>query len=135
MKKITYKEKKWQDMVFPCCNKRLPAPLDLVDTVICSCGKSFSPKDIINYNLYNIDLFKEIFNEKRASYNSTCQLCCDKTLTIFFEKLLKDNSILRNALDMACDRISDSPQKYEEANTKEGWVETYISQATNEKTN
>ena len=53
------------------------------------------------------------------------------------EELLKDfnkgigkmKTTLEQALDMACERISDSGQEYHEANTKEGWKEYFIKEA------
>ena len=41
---------KWKTMVFPCCKKKLPAPLTGVALVTCSCGKKFLPNTIIEYN-------------------------------------------------------------------------------------
>lgn len=37
--------------------------------------------------------------------------------------------VLEKALELACRRVADSPQRYEEANTAEGWYEVFIRQA------
>ena len=37
-------------MKFPCCNKELPALLNGVAKVKCSCGIWYEPKDLIQYN-------------------------------------------------------------------------------------
>ncbi len=39
-----------KEMVFPCCEERLPAPLNGVALATCSCGKQFTPTAIIRYN-------------------------------------------------------------------------------------
>lgn len=41
---------KWKKMIFPCCKKNIPAPLDGVALVTCSCGKIYLPATIIEYN-------------------------------------------------------------------------------------
>lgn len=41
---------KKEEMIFPCCKKRLPASLNGVGLAICSCGKKFLPGAIIEYN-------------------------------------------------------------------------------------
>ena len=40
-------------------------------------------------------------------------------------------SILRDALGLACARIADGPQEYHEANTAGGWAEKFICEAEN----
>jgi len=41
----------WVNMVFPCCGKRLPAPLEKVALVTCTnCKRVFTPKVIIKFN-------------------------------------------------------------------------------------
>ena len=40
----------WKDMIFPCCKKNIPAPLDSVAIAICSCGMEYLPRVIIDYN-------------------------------------------------------------------------------------
>ncbi len=37
--------------------------------------------------------------------------------------------VLERALMLACRRIADSQQRYEEANTPEGWCEEFIRRA------
>ena len=37
-------------MVYPCCKKELPAPLDGVASVTCPCGQTYLPKVILDYN-------------------------------------------------------------------------------------
>jgi hypothetical protein len=39
---------------------------------------------------------------------------------------------LERALMLACERIADGPQTYGEADTAEGWLERFISQAAAE---
>jgi len=34
-------------MIFPCCKKELPAPLDGVELATCPCGQSYKPSVII----------------------------------------------------------------------------------------
>ena len=41
--------------------------------------------------------------------------------------------ILERALLLACERIADSAQSYEEANTPEGWCEEFIHRAEAEQ--
>lgn len=41
--------------------------------------------------------------------------------------------VLEQALLLACQRIADSAQTYEEANTAEGWCEVFIQKAESEK--
>lgn len=36
---------------------------------------------------------------------------------------------LEKALELACERIADSYQEYEEANTPDGWYEEFIRRA------
>ncbi len=43
-------------MVSPCCGRELPAHLEGVDTVTCTCGKQFKPEFIKQYN--------ELFNKQ-----------------------------------------------------------------------
>lgn len=47
-------------MVFPCCKKELPAPLDGVALVTCSCGKKFLPSAIIEYNKIRLNQEEKI---------------------------------------------------------------------------
>ena len=42
------------------------------------------------------------------------------------EKEKSKEEILKIALNMACERISDSGQEYHEAKTKKGWVNHYL---------
>ncbi len=44
---------KTEDMIFPCCRKKLPAPLDGVELAICSCGQEWKPATIIIFNMAN----------------------------------------------------------------------------------
>lgn len=47
-------EKKWKYLRFPCCNERIPAPLDGVAKAICPCGgkkKEYLPIEIYEYNI------------------------------------------------------------------------------------
>jgi hypothetical protein len=45
------------------------------------------------------------------------------------DRLNRNLIIERHALALACDRIHDGPQTYEEANTIEGWMDEYREQA------
>ena len=38
------------EMIFPCCKKELPAPLEGVALATCACGQSFLPSVITEYN-------------------------------------------------------------------------------------
>ena len=38
------------EMVGPCCKKLLPASVESMERVICSCGESYSPQVIYEYN-------------------------------------------------------------------------------------
>jgi len=40
----------WRNWVFPCCKKPLPAHLGGVELATCSCGQSFLPSILIEYN-------------------------------------------------------------------------------------
>lgn len=42
---------------------------------------------------------------------------------------LSELETTKRALRLACERIADSDQTYEEANTSEGWEEVFISRA------
>lgn len=55
-----------EEMVFPCCKEKLPASLDKVELATCSCGQSFSPKVIIDYNemVYIITGWRDVINGK-----------------------------------------------------------------------
>lgn len=55
MKNIKH-NRKWEEMIFPCCGKFLPDPLSGVETATClDCNQDFIPKIIIEYNkMFNI---------------------------------------------------------------------------------
>jgi hypothetical protein len=44
-----------------------------------------------------------------------------------------DPAILKRALLLACERIADSPQSYEEANTPDGWFEEFTKRAESDQ--
>ena len=46
-------------MIFPCCKKELPAPLDLMpEKIWCPCGQSYLPSVVIEFNEM-IDIIKD----------------------------------------------------------------------------
>ncbi len=49
----------WEEMIFPCCKKQLPAPLDGVAAVDCPCGNSYKPEVIIEFNRL-LDIVKAV---------------------------------------------------------------------------
>jgi len=50
-------------MIYPCCKKPLPAPLDGVESVICPCGIKHKSLDIIEFNRKYEDLINRKYGE------------------------------------------------------------------------
>lgn len=66
-----------------------------------------------------------------------CKKCRDAVWgTVIIDGLCLDCllAVQKRALELACERIADSDQKYHEATTGDEWVKRFMEEAQNERT-
>lgn len=71
-------------LIFPCCKTELPAPLDGVERVICTCSLVYTPQTIRDWN----DMY-EIIKSWRDVVNGKAQIICEKGEEKFIANLIR----------------------------------------------